>query len=65
MAQLLQHYLIVTRFLESLYSHYMEDWYVGDSIVIDTDCTSVCTIYLTITDLIDGTDIGAITVDTE
>ena len=52
-------------FGEPCYSHYMEDWYVGDSIVIDTDCTSVCTIYLTITDLIDGTDIGAITIDTE
>mgnify|MGYP001323430698 CR=1 FL=1 len=52
-------------FGEPCYSHYIEDWYVGDSIVIDTDCTSVCTIYLTITDLIDGTDIGAITIDTE
>ena len=52
-------------FGEPCYSHYMDNWYVGDSIIIDTDCTSVCTIYLTITDLIDGTDIGAITIDTE
>ena len=52
-------------FGEPCYSHYMEDWYVGDSIVIDTACTSVCTIYLTITDLIDGTIIGTLTIDTE
>ena len=52
-------------FGEPCYSHYMEAWYVGDSIVIDTDCTSVCTIYLTITDLIEGTIIGTLTIDTE